>query len=424
MNTNLGNSNIIVSNTPVNQQDHPYAELISFNEFLRRASDEEDGLNVEDLLYVNVDDIDQDTYEEIKSVDFVRFFTLNNVVPPFINLQVEYWGNKNNFNNNINSDNTFNQNNISEMHNNENYEVSQPTTINDFIAEQTITSANGQMEDLMVDRLNNLFDDASGANNYENEEPKNAKIYVFGSSKGGTGKTFTSIISTYRYAMTHPDQRIALVDFDIIDGQVGISIHKYKPTMRNYYTQYKKGLQDFRTMKEFAIKGNDRYPSNVDFYLAPTSETTIKNDAFWINVIQNVIQHYDVVVFDTGIDYLHINPISYAYKIADKILIVTTTSIKSVTSVKKQISCLKGEIKNNVFSPEDDLASRINLIVTQVMSDDPMNGVVLNTLRKQAEVIAVFGTINENIHRAEYYGEWDVFDNNKLFNQYVDEIMA
>ena len=268
--------------------------------------------------------------------------------------------------------------------------------------------------------LNEQWDDDTENGTTSNNT---ARIVVFGSSKGGTGKTFTSLISTYRYAKTHPAERIAMVDFDIIDGQVGISIHKNGPTMKNYLIEYQKGYTDFRTMSRFAIKSNN-FPQNIDFYLAPNNGTYIQNDNFWMNIIKNTIENYDVVVFDTGIDYLNLAPISYAYKIADKICIVTTTSIKSVNSVNKQINKLTGKIKNPVFTEEDGLAPRINIIITQMVQSNKMNRTIYNNLSNSANICATFGVITESISEAEYYGNWKVFDNNPGINKALDTIMS
>ena len=279
-------------------------------------------------------------------------------------------------------------------------------------------------DDMMQESIENLLNESMYDYDSESKGDKNARIIVFGSSKGGTGKTFTSIMSTYRYAKMHKNEKIALVDFDIIDGQVGISIHKIKPTMRNYLKEYQKGYCDFQTMHNFCIKANDPFPQNVDFYLAPSNGTVIDDDDFWFNIINNCIKNYDVVVFDTGIDYLNIKPISYAYKIADKVNLVTTTSIKSVNSVTKQISKLKGETKNLVFDKDDEIGSRLNIIITQMVTTNKMNKTIYNTLSSKCNIVATFGVLTDSISQAEFYGRWDVFDKNAAINKAFDDIMA
>ena len=79
------------------------------------------------------------------------------------------------------------------------------------------------------------YDDYDASTPQANRKAAPAKVILFGSSKGGTGKTFTCLISAYWYAKTHPTERIALADFDIIDGQIGITINKLTPTMNDFY---------------------------------------------------------------------------------------------------------------------------------------------------------------------------------------------
>lgn len=283
---------------------------------------------------------------------------------------------------------------------------------------------NGNVKADIVGLLNNTGEAVEKENKGEGiYDNKNAKVYLFGSSKGGSGKTFTTIISARRYAMTHPDESVALLDFDIIDGQVGISIHSMTPTMFNYYREYMKGYDDYRTMKENVVKGNDKMPDNLDFFLAPNNGRIIQNDQFWLNILSNLIHNYDVLFIDTGIDYLNVHPISYAYKIADKINITTTTSIKSVNSVTKMINKLTGQVQNPVFSRDDELESKINIIITQMDTGDEMNMTAYESLSKLANIEATFGVITRSVSQAEYYGFWDVFDDNEPFCNALDGIL-
>lgn len=377
----------IISNSEVKGKSD---KRITYDKFCELAFGDE-GFDLDDGLAFNVNDLQEDVFLLLKDQDedFV-YFTSNGNIPSFIDVKVEDWVYKEpNFSSNMN-DGVSNSNQ------------------NEFDSEA-------------LNAIENLLDESTTASD---NEKKDAKIVVFGSSKGGTGKTFTAIISTYRYAKTHPHQKIALLDFDIIDGQVGISIHKIKPTMRDYFTEYNKGMKDFMMMHNFSLRANNPYPQNVDFYLAPNSDTIIKDDEFWLTILQNCIENYDVLVIDTGIDYLNLRPISYAYKIADKINIITTTSIKSVNSVTKQIGRLTGEIKNKTFTKDDEIASHLNVIITQMVQNDAMNKTIYQTLNKKANVIATFGVISDGISRAEFYGEWDVFDKNPKINEALDRIMS
>lgn len=399
---------IIVSNEIIKNKQGTF---LSYSEFVEKAYSDE-GLDMGDGIFINVNDLQEDVFGDLEGLDGVSYFTTNKNIPKFMNnVKVENWD--------IEIEKEIIKNDINQESQTE--------------PEYFLDKKDEKIEDSIKDLLNCTdLDDEDYISEEQNE--KEARIIVFGSSKGGTGKTFTSLISTYRYAKTHPNEKIALVDFDIIDGQVGISIHKIRPTMGRYFVEYQKGYRDFNTMKNFAVKGNNVFPQNVDFYLAPTSGSPIENEDFWFNIIKNCIENYDLVVFDTGIDYLNITPISYAYKIADKINLVTTTSIKSVNSVTKQIGRLKGEIASpgkigetkveNVFNPDDEIAPRLNVIITQMVPTNKMNETIYSDLSKKCNVIATFGVITDSISEAEFYGHWDIFDKNAAINKYLDNIMA
>lgn len=256
-----------------------------------------------------------------------------------------------------------------------------------------------------------------------NGEKGNGKIILFGSSKGGTGKTFTSIISAYRYSKQNPNKRIAFADFDIIDGQVGITIHQNRFSLYDYYKKYqeKEGNTEFSDI--YSIKVNSpKFPNNIDFYLGP-KDVIIKDENFWNDVIAKLIENYDIVFFDSGIDYLNYKAISTLYKIADKIVLVSSTSIKSVSSVTKQIKKLKGEIENSEFTKEDNLGKKLNIVLTQVDPEDAANVSIKNIFdNNNIPILAVFGNINKYISKAEWYQEWEVFDDKEGINNALDKI--
>lgn len=253
----------------------------------------------------------------------------------------------------------------------------------------------------------------------QHEDP--AYVYVFGSGKGGVGKTFTCIISAYRYAKLHPYERIAVVDIDVIDGQVGITIHQIVPTLYRYYKEYENGDTSFHAMSKSIIKNPD-FPGNIDFYLPPRDKV-IQDQGFWDSVCLNLLKNYDVVFFDTAIDYMGYEAVSNIYKIADKITLLSTTSIKSVSSVVKQAKRLKGETENDVYSKELNLADKLQLVVTQVDKNDSVSELAIRMLSDEIDIVTMFGNLNAKIQRAEYYGEWNIFDDHQQFMNGIDLIL-
>lgn len=251
-----------------------------------------------------------------------------------------------------------------------------------------------------------------------------ARVILFGSSKGGTGKTFTCLISAYWYAKTHPNEKIALADFDIIDGQIGITINKLTPTMQDFYKLHRAGRKDFQYLENCKIK-SEHFSPNIDFYLAPSQDIPqITNDVeFWNELFQTLITNYDVVFFDSGIDYLGKPPISQLYKIADKIIITTNPSINSTKSVIKQFKTLSGQRVNSVFRPGDDILSRVRVVLTRVYDNTTINDIVIKNLQTFAPVIAKFGNIDKIISEVQWYQHWNLIDENPKIYEQLEKII-
>lgn len=373
-------SDIIVTNKNIESLE---GEFISMTEFLKRAGSPE-GLNLTGSLYIDVESLTEDIYLEIKDSP-IEYFTIDeDKIPDYLS--------------------------------NENVLKLKDFEEEDFISE----SAKNAFKDSKSNIINMINKNMQKERSEEEYDNKEALVYLFGSSKGGTGKTFTCLISAYRFAKMNPNLKIAISDFDIIDGQIGITIHQIQPTMYDFFKEWKLGKTSFKTMEKYKTN-YDKFPPNVDFYLAP-KDVNIKNDKFWKSIFVNLIRNYDVVFFDSGIDYMNYSPISTLYKIADKIILLSTTSIKSVSSVIKQIKRLKGEIPNDVFSKSDEIGKKLNLVITQASNDDQMNDTVFELFESNINTICTFGIITSDIQRAEYLGEWNIFDKKKHFNNNLDKI--
>lgn len=421
---------IVISNQFIPSLPKDYV-FKSYDEFIKDVLSE-DGFDEDGQLMININDLsdieeegmtDADLFEALDENENIGWFSINGEMPEFgenakdpgVQDWGEYMAESEDSSEDVEEEETEDREEVQDL------SEKIPEKQTSVRREEPSRQSEKQLQD--VDNLFNQFaDESDEVIQPEEQSSGGANIIVFGSSKGGTGKTFTSIISTYRYAKTHPNKKIALIDFDLIDGQLGISIHNIKLTMRQYYNEYIAGNQTFDTMKKYVTK-NPHFPGNLDFFLAPSNGQVVDDDEFWFNVIENLVENYDLVVFDTGIDYLNIKPISFAYQSADKINLVTTTSIKSVTSVTKQIAKLKGETPNPTYTEEDGLSQRINVIITQMIPGESINNNVVKQLNKAAHVIATFGVITSAVSQAEYFGNWNVFDNNDDINQTLDNIM-
>lgn len=271
-------------------------------------------------------------------------------------------------------------------------------------------------------KLEKMIQD-DGTKSYANKNGS-AKVILFGSSKGGTGKTFTCLVSAYWYAKTHPNQKVALADFDIIDGQIGITINKLGPTLQDYYKNYVGGHQDFAYLNNVRVR-SDHFSSNIDFYLAPAQDIPeiTDNTNFWINIFKHLLSNYDVVFFDSGIDYLGKAPISMLYKLADRIIITCNPSINSVKSVVKQLSTLAGKRVNNVYQADKKILDKCSVVLTRVynkmvlpdgsVQDNPINDLVVEQITKFVPVIAAFGNIDHIISQVQWYQRWNLIDENQ-----------
>ena len=260
----------------------------------------------------------------------------------------------------------------------------------------------------------------------EEKGDKTAKVILFGSSKGGTGKTFTCCMSAYWYAKTHPNQKIALADFDIVDGQIGITINKISPTVQQYYTYFINNHGTFDNLYACRVK-SDRFSPNIDFYLAPSQDIPqiTNNTYFWKNVFEHLITHYDVVFVDTGIDYMGKIPISSLYKIADKIIITSNTSINSVKSVVREFKTIGGQRKNIVFDGSEHILDRCNIVLTRVSDETPaINRSVVTNLSGFAPIIAAFGNIDSIISKIQWEQQWQLIDENPDITALLDEITS
>ena len=255
----------------------------------------------------------------------------------------------------------------------------------------------------------------------KNNQP--AKTIAFASSKGGTGKSTTCGLAVKNYAINHPNERIAVADFDIIDGQMGALIGKITPTITEYYKQYKSGNTDFSYLYNCKVK-SENFGANVDFYLAMNMplKKIIEDGDFWNTLFRELLMHYDVVFFDTGIDYLNILPITKIYKFVDRLIITTNTSVPSVKSTMRQLQTLGGVRKNLEFAPEDKILEKIMVVITRATKNKDLLKYIVKLFEPYAKVGAIFGTMEDMIERVSWYHEWDIIKNNEVLCKYLTKI--
>ena len=143
---------------------------------------------------------------------------------------------------------------------------------------------------------------------------------------------------------------------------------------------------------------------------------------FWKLVLEHLYRHYDCVFIDTGIDFRNKEVITTAYRIADKLVLVTNMSIQAVKTTITQLQILSGERKNNVFTKDNNMLAKTSLVLTRVSANDSINKLVIQNLKQYAPIVAAFGNIDDKISQATWYQEWSVFKNDEKINKYLDKI--
>ena len=393
--------------------------FMTLDEFLTKAQNEE-GMDFE-LLYFNIDSIDQNIYNALlegveNALDVIIFYKFADQEVPLsfkLGKKIKLF-----------RDTPIEDVQIKESVNDviQQTKVDENTSVGTSILEATESTKTEDNRNLMEEQWKMALTGKSTAMGKKSSKP--AKVILFGSSKGGTGKTFTCLLTAYRYASMHPDEKIALADFDIIDGQVGITLMLATPTLLNYYKLYKSGKNSFEDLYT-CHTNKDKFGPNIDFYLAPEVDfpEVTDNNNFWENVFRHLISNYDTVFFDSGIDYLGKAPISKLYKIADKILLTSNTSINSVKSVGKQLETLAGIRKNNIFKPEDKILDRVKIILTRVSKVNDINKIATDFLQEYAPIVAAFSDMDSQITRTQWYQEWQNWNNYPRICEYLDKVV-
>lgn len=365
-------------------------EVKTFDEFLEEAGSDE-GLNVSGL-YIDINSVpSEDIYDQLVETGFdIVWCTINGDHPDWFKGELESFVPETQKEESINND--LNPTDTSPLDDESIEEISVALSMMD---EEPDTTDNG---------------DTIG------------RIVTFGSSKGGAGKTFTAIISAVYYAKDHPNERVCLLDLDIEEPQVSTAIRTIKPTLKKFYADYLAGDKSFETMKKYKAT-NVSMPQNLDFYLTPRDAHVILDNDFWETCMYNLFMNYDMIVFDTGTSYMTLPPIISAYKLADKLNIVTSASLTSSIAVGAQIKRLTGETPNDVYSEEDEMMSKINLIITNTY-DDPICDAIVNRMNNEGNIIAEFGILTPKVNQIQVYGKWDYFDDNPAFRKGMRDIMS
>lgn len=245
-----------------------------------------------------------------------------------------------------------------------------------------------------------------------------ARVYVFASNKGGVGKTFNTLAVSRRYAKLHPDQKIAIVDFDIAVGQIAAQLNIYTPTMEEYFVDVYNHANV--NIIDYAVQ-HSAYGDNAYFYLAPPETMRAKATPrkYYSNLLADLITEFDAVFIDTGFDY-NIYPIVMAMKLSTRIVLISTDSNKCINNIYKMSKALKGEDNfNNNF--KQSLDNRLSLVFTNINDPDFAKTDIVKHYFGDIPVLAKFGTIRQ-IKQVENTNDYSLLDKSKKFNEALDNI--
>jgi len=190
------------------------------------------------------------------------------------------------------------------------------------------------------------------------------------SSKGGSAKSTTALmlgsqISHSSYAAGRP-LKVAIVDLDIKDSQLGSMIGHVMPTALNIRVHDEWSDE---VIKEHMVRANDL---GVDCLLAPMRPRSadVVGPEFYKVVIKSLQRQYDVVILDCNVDYTSRLNTDVVFPMSDEILVTTTMVITAVAGLARMIrEMTTPETQGGMGLPRD----KIGIVVSQNLADVGMS---------------------------------------------------
>lgn len=229
----------------------------------------------------------------------------------------------------------------------------------------------------------------------EDDSPYLGQIVAVTSSKGGSGKSSTAItLATYiahasansvREGLEERPLKVAILDLDVRDGQLGFVTGNSKPTIIQLR---------FNGISQENIEATAIYSPRLkcDLFLAPKSPRRSEDTPpdFYVELLHNLRKMYDYVILDTSVNYLDPLLEKVAYPLADQIIFVTDIVVNSVFSMTRWI--------REVTKPKDEMGmgiskNKIGIVVNKSLSNVAMPG---EKIAKSALGIPVITAIPSN----------------------------
>lgn len=242
---------------------------------------------------------------------------------------------------------------------------------------------------------------------------KDCKLYLINDN---LGKTRLPMFMYYSYAQRHKNLDIAIIDFDFnYDyGNVALSIHESQPNLYNYYESFEQDKSDFAIFS--LCKVRSKYFPNVDFYLAPSDSSykhvLLNNTHFCHNIINHLIQNYDVVFVNMPYDYITDNVIIDLYKKATKVFLFTSTFITSLKRYNLLCKTFKGK-NTAIYSNKDNILSKTRTVIARISDSDkdlmPLYRKIIST---NTPIVGEFEDISQLQTTILYFQNWPLISDN------------
>lgn len=229
----------------------------------------------------------------------------------------------------------------------------------------------------------------------DEENPYLGRVVTVTSSKGGSGKSTVALtLATYlAHASINSEKeglepkrlKIAVLDLDVRDGQIGFLTGNSKPTVIQLRTR---GVSK-KNIEEVAIY-NPRL--KLDVILAPKRPRNAEDlpPDFYVELIQTLRKMYDYVILDTSVNYLDPLLEKVAYPMSDQIIFVTDIVINSVFSMTRWIlEVTKSKEQGGMGISKNKIAIVVNKALLGV-------GMPGEKIQKSAQNIYVIAAIPSN----------------------------
>ena len=204
---------------------------------------------------------------------------------------------------------------------------------------------------------------------------KNAFIFTVTSAKGGTGKSTVSQLLASQIALgskaAGSPLKVAVVDMDTYDSQLGFVINQMRPTALNIKASGDLGPKAIAANLIFADM------LGVHCLLAPIrgSNADDVDAAFYTPVVKNLRAMFDIVILDTSVQYHDELIPNVCFKQSDGIIYVTDQDIKSVGGMSRWMRHVTGPVdkggygikkENIVVVINKALSGNVNMSLDQI----------------------------------------------------------